>query len=554
MIHANFILPVHFFLLHFHHVIVLHTLFSLQIFNKKLKKFKKSKNQKINSTPFKPQFRSLRSAARSVNNSVSAKLFSPSKIRTTAKTTANDNHGSNNRKIFRTPTSNSAVDKIEMTEKMKPMPLKTGKVHSQSCGKCRQPRHNVKACSQIKQEQLKARAASADLKQSLSSLPINDDNADQEIPAIVPVNSSNDSPNNKCIFCTQNLGINSSGRTLRFCESCKGRYGSAKQCLFSSELAECNENTIAQLNSLHPVGNFKCPKPNNVSYWEQNPLTNDELFKLINHLPSGKAPSPSMITFDMLKSTVNQCPECIDDLVFFFNKILTLNIKLPSEMTISRLIALKKNESKIRPTAIGESLSRILASAVFGRIGKKAKDFFSPFQFGIKTIDGASSAALSSDVYFNSNTSNYIFNLDFKNAFNAVKRSSILLLLQTHFPEAESFFYNFYGSQSTLVYEEFNLISSSGVKQGDPLGPFFFCLAIHPLMCELKQEFPDVHITAYMDDISLIGPIDSLRTIAEIVQQRYYQIGLSLNIFKCLLLGREPADFIIDDQSVPFIN
>ncbi|KAL0206153.1 hypothetical protein P9112_001460 [Eukaryota sp. TZLM1-RC] len=506
-------------------------------------------------------------------------------------------------------------------------------INNSSCGKCRQPGHNVKTCPQVKQEQFKARAASADLKQSLSSLPINDDNADQEIPAIVPVNSSIDSPNNKCIFCTKNLGINSSGRPLRFCESCKavdslrppirvpsqvsplscipfsisfrkfttnlkkgiwdvtplwkffllkdkkllsskskfrpsvmkkekivrklalkGRYGSAKQCLFSSELAECNENTIAQLKSLHPVENFKCPKPNNVSYWEQNPVTNDELIKLINHLPSGKAPGPSMITFDMLKSTINQCPECIDDLVFFFNKILTLKIKLPSEMTSSRLIALKKNESKIRPIAIGKSLSRILASAVFGRIGKKAKDFFSHFQFGIKTVDGASAAELSSDVFFNSNTSNYIFNLDFKNAFNAVKRSSILPLLQTHFPEAESFFYNFYGSQSTLVYEEFNLISSSGVKQGDPLGPFFFCLAIHPLMCELKQEFPDVHITAYMDDISIIGPIDSLRTIAEIVQQRYYQIGLSLNISKCLLIGREPADLIIDDQSVPFIN
>ncbi|KAL0210192.1 hypothetical protein P9112_010276 [Eukaryota sp. TZLM1-RC] len=63
----------------------------------------------------------------------------------------------------------------------------------------------------------------------------------------------------------------------------KGRYGSAKQCLFSSKLAECNENTTAQLKNLHPVENFKCPKPNNVSYWEQNPLTNDELIKLINH-------------------------------------------------------------------------------------------------------------------------------------------------------------------------------------------------------------------------------------------------------------------------------
>ncbi|KAL0205400.1 hypothetical protein P9112_000707 [Eukaryota sp. TZLM1-RC] len=180
----------------------------------------------------------------------------------------------------------------------------------------------------------------------------------------------------------------------------KGRYGSAKQCLFSSQLAECNENTIGQLTSLHPVENFKCPKPNNVSYWKQNPLTNDELFELINQLPSGKAPGPSMITFDMLKSNVNQCPECIDDLVFLFDKILTLKIKLPSDMTSSRLIALRQNESKIRPIAINESFSRILASAVFDRIGKKAKDFFSLFQFGIKTVDGASSAALSSDVSY----------------------------------------------------------------------------------------------------------------------------------------------------------
>ncbi|KAL0219474.1 hypothetical protein P9112_005127 [Eukaryota sp. TZLM1-RC] len=172
----------------------------------------------------------------------------------------------------------------------------------------------------------------------------------------------------------------------------------------------------------------------------------------------------------------------------------------------------------------------------------------------MKSVDGASSSALSSDVFFNSSISNCIFNLDFKNASNAVKRLSILPLLQTQFSEAGSFFYIFYCSKSTLVYDEFNLISSSGVKQGDPLGPFFFCLAIHRLMCEMKQDFPDVHITAYMDDISIVAPIDSLRTIAEIVQQRHYEIGLSLNISKCLLIGREPGHLIIDDHSVHFIN
>ncbi|KAL0211452.1 hypothetical protein P9112_009750 [Eukaryota sp. TZLM1-RC] len=158
-------------------------------------------------------------------------------------------------------------------------------------------------------------------------------------------------------------------------------------------------------------------------------------------------------------------------------------------------------------------------------------------------VDGASSAALSSDVFFNSSDSNYIFNLDFKNAFNSVSRSSILPLLRKHFPEVEPFFFSFYGKSSTLVYENFDLLSSSGVKQGDPLGPFFFCLAIHPLMCELKEKFPEIDIVAYMDDISVFAPITILKQIATFIQQRYEDIGLSLNISKCLIIGHEPIDF-----------
>ncbi|KAL0208862.1 hypothetical protein P9112_011449 [Eukaryota sp. TZLM1-RC] len=150
--------------------------------------------------------------------------------------------------------------------------------------------------------------------------------------------------------------------------------------------------------------------------------------------------------------------------------------------------------------------------------------------------------------------SNYIFNLHFKSAFNSVSRSSILPLLRKHFPEVEPFFYSFYGKSSTLVYENFDLFSSSGVKQGDPLGPFFFCLAIHPLMCKLKEKFPEIDIVAYMDDISVIAPITILKQIATFIQQRYEDIGLSLNISKCLIIGHEPIDFFINDVNVPFIN
>ncbi|KAL0224082.1 hypothetical protein P9112_003472 [Eukaryota sp. TZLM1-RC] len=57
-----------------------------------------------------------------------------------------------------------------------------------------------------------------------------------------------------------------------------------------------------------------------------------------------------------------------------------------------------------------------------------------------------------------------------------------------------------------------------------------------------------------MDDISVIAPITIVKQIATFIQQRYEDIGLSLNIFKCLIIGHEPIDFFINDVNVPFIN
>ncbi|KAL0241169.1 hypothetical protein GEMRC1_006404 [Eukaryota sp. GEM-RC1] len=119
----------------------------------------------------------------------------------------------------------------------------------------------------------------------------------------------------------------------------------------------------------------------------------------------------------------------------------------------------------------------------------------------IKTIDGASVAALSSDVFFNAVDNNCIFNLDFKNAFNSVNLSAICSELEKSSPELGIFFHCFYGHSSDLVFNSFVLNSVFGVKQGDPLDPFFFCLAIQPILKKLKEEHADLEIVAYMDDM-----------------------------------------------------
>ncbi|KAL0229673.1 hypothetical protein GEMRC1_009642 [Eukaryota sp. GEM-RC1] len=68
-----------------------------------------------------------------------------------------------------------------------------------------------------------------------------------------------------------------------------------------------------------------------------------------------------------------------------------------------------------------------------------------------------------------------------------------------------------YGSPSDLVFHSKVSSSTRGVKQGDSLGPFFFCLALQSILVKFKDRFPDIHLCSYADDSSLIGPLSSLK-------------------------------------------
>ncbi|KAL0209545.1 hypothetical protein RCL1_008383 [Eukaryota sp. TZLM3-RCL] len=337
------------------------------------------------------------------------------------------------------------------------------------------------------------------------------------------------------------------------------RYGSAVKSLFSSDIAKPNAETLENLEKLHPKELFSCPKPSVCQFWIDNPVSKVEVLKAIQKLPQGKAAGLSGLSFDLLKSSCEKSPEIADDLASYFHDLLCLRCDVPEELKAARLTALVKpgsgsKPSGIRPIAAGESIARLFASIVFNRVVQKAGSFLSPFQFGIQTIDGASVAALTSDLFFNSCNSNFIFNLDFKNAFNYVSRVSIYDSIVMDFPELLSFFYHFYGKSSKLVFDSHCVLFTSGVKQGDPLGPLLFCLAIHNTLVTIQSKYPSVRIVGYMDDISLIGPLELLKKASSEVSNLYASIGLFLNPEKCFLIGRETETLLINEVSVPFVN
>ncbi|KAL0227374.1 hypothetical protein P9112_014698 [Eukaryota sp. TZLM1-RC] len=230
--------------------------------------------------------------------------------------------------------------------------------------------------------------------------------------------------------------------------------------------------------------------------------------------PKGKAAGSSGISFDILKIAGSSAPEIAENLFNYFQQLFVLRIDPPFELLAARLIVLVKPGNRIkpdgvRPIAVGESLSR---------------------------------------------DNNSIFNLDCKNAFNSVKGKAIFVVIKSNFPELSSFFHHYCGKASDLIFNSFGSQSSSGVKQGDPLRPLFFCLAIHKTLVVIKQNHSSLTIVAHMDDIFLIGSFDLLQLFAQDIADSYENIGLHHIASKCLLNGSAAQDLVIHDTVVSITN
>ncbi|KAL0208928.1 hypothetical protein P9112_011515 [Eukaryota sp. TZLM1-RC] len=113
------------------------------------------------------------------------------------------------------------------------------------------------------------------------------------------------------------------------------------------------------------------------------------------------------------------------------------------------------------------------------------------------------------------------------------------------------YFQSTYCTYSNLHFGYNILSSSSGVKQGDPLGPLLFCLAIHPILLQIREMIPSLKKIAYMDDVVLIGDLNIVKQATVCFKDLFTKIGLRLNLLKCVLLSNSPVSTIIDDIEIP---
>ena len=282
--------------------------------------------------------------------------------------------------------------------------------------------------------------------------------------------------------------------------------------LASSEdtLADFSDNTFTALQAKHPLPHPDCsisPVPLVSSGCLE--VTAGAVVRAIKSFPSSSAGG-----FDRL------CPQHLKDLLTVVGDVedsplisaliafctLVLEGRTPEEVRPfffgASLVALQKKSGGVRPIAVGCTLRRLVAKVAGFMVVEDMAALLAPRQLGYGVKGGAEAAVHAARKFLSNMDPDCAFvKLDFRNAFNCIRRDCMLQAVCYLAPTIYPFVHSLYSAPSLLRWGDKSIFSAEGVQQGDPLGPQLFCLTLHRHCLQLRSEL----CIMYLDDVTLVG-------------------------------------------------
>lgn len=320
-----------------------------------------------------------------------------------------------------------------------------------------------------------------------------------------------------------------------------GHFTAAVKVLCSSGVAPMNDSTLNALKDKHP--DFPPPVLPSVLLSEPALVVDkDCVLRHIQSFPKGTSCGRDGLRAQHLldamcgegSATASGLASAITDVV---NLWLGGNCpKVLAEFVASApLTPLLKPDNGIRPIAVGAIWRRLVSKVAMHKVKKKMAAYLEDFQFGVGIPNGAEAVLHSANRYLNSFHSDgamAMLTVDFSNAFNLVDRTALLREVSLRCPSIAPWVQFLYAQPARLYVGDVCLGATTGVQQGDPLGPLLFALALHPLV-QRVQECCSLPFQAwYLDDGTLIGNAAEVAKALNIIQTEGPVLGLKLNIQK----------------------
>jgi len=315
--------------------------------------------------------------------------------------------------------------------------------------------------------------------------------------------------------------------------------GAIRLAAGNNKLAPFTAETAKLLEEKHPTGETILAQLDS----NEPPLAifKDHIEKSIASFPAGSGSGIDGLRAQHLKDIL-QCQTIKENLLTslqnFCNLLLSGNVPehIKAILFGASLIALEKPSGGIRPIAVGMTLRRLVAKCAAHIVKEKIKSVLLPEQLGVSVKSGAECGVHSLRSFLNSIKDKNDFvtvKYDFKNAFNSLHRTAILNVCSEHLPTLLPFVALCYSQPSILSFGDFDISSSSGIQQGDPLGPALFCLAINKIVKSLNSPFN----VWYLDDGTIGGDINDVLSDHNTIKTLGQQLGLHLNESKCEIIG-----------------
>ncbi|GJY64655.1 putative reverse transcriptase domain-containing protein [Tanacetum coccineum] len=146
-------------------------------------------------------------------------------------------------------------------------------------------------------------------------------------------------------------------------------------------------------------------------------------------------------------------------------------------MASAPLTPLLKPDNGIRPIAVGAIWRRLASKVAMRGVRKEMSKYLGDFQFGVGVPSGAEASA-------------------------------------------------------RLYVGDDHIWSTTGVQQGDPLGPLLFALVLHPLVHRIRDCCQLLFHAWYLDDGTIIGDTKEVAKAIDIIRAEGPRLGLELNIKK----------------------